>query len=241
MDELVTFKLQLPTGSTAPMGGNLFLENSLTDPVMAGTVTGAVLVTQPPTWSGLSSGWAEPGQKVTITGRSLKLNTMPTVSVGGMPAQVLSANSQTVDFRMPAAVTAGPIVLTNEAGSVTLSGSFPDPGGQPHPGFFVVSGPTAITALVPPTSGDTVVVKGQNLARAAGICVMRPGQTTAQQLLRTPRTNFHFATSNTEMLVPYATGIPSGSIVQPLVPQTPNGDFLSSDYACSSTGASTWP
>jgi hypothetical protein len=240
--EWVTFNLPSPTGPNGQTAFQFFLANSLTDPIENGRVAGSIQLIAPPTWARISPAWAEPGQKVTINGQNLKYTAMPTVTVAGVPAQILSATPLVVDFRIPAGVTSGPVVLTNEGGSITLNTPFTSTLGTPHPGFFVVSGPSVITSILPPTAGDTIVIQGQNLARVIGICVAptyQPG--SPSQLFRTPNISMGYATTNTEMRVSVPFQVAPGTPVKLFVAQSPNGDYFATDYACSTTGGSTWP
>ncbi|HJU89019.1 MAG TPA: hypothetical protein VJ672_06470 [Gemmatimonadaceae bacterium] len=246
--EWVRFKV----GSNFTPGGalGLTLENVLTDPVVNGTVIGSVRMLTPATWNWIGPAWAEPGMKVRISGHYLKNSAMPTVTVGGIPAQVLTADPLNVEFRVPANATAGPVALTNEGGTVTMSGQFNGSNGLPHPGFFIVSGPTTVTSITPPrtpvATGDTIVVQGQNLARAFGICVpsAQGGQPLTIQRVQTPG-GMGYNTSNTEMKVVFhfqPSQVQSGAPIQVYRPTSPPGDFLAADYACHpQTGGAVWP
>jgi len=231
------------------------LDNVLTDPVVAGTVTGTVMVMTPPTWYRISPAWAEPGQLVTINGHNLKYNATPTVTVGGASAQVTSASFLALTFRMPQNATTAPIIIGNEGGSVTASGPFQASTGVQHPGFFVVSGPSSVTQiqLPRPTAayGDTITVRGQNLARLSGICFLStpvPAMPNAQwiQLRRLPiGSGLGYETSNAEMKVLYDRNdwmVSAGNAVQLLAPSQPVGDNPPSQFACASNpGGVQWP
>ncbi len=236
-----------------PYAVGLYLENALTDPVMPGTVTGSVEVMAAPTWNRISPAWAEAGQKVTVNGQNLKYSAPPQVWVGGVPAQVLGGDRLTVQFRVPAGASAGPIEIQNEVGKVQLTGPFTAGNGASHPGFFLVSGPSSVTQIVQPNPAlaydDVLLVKGQNLARLAGICVKSSGQGGAPAgYLKLPRlpigAGLGYETSNTEMPVsmqwqPYS--IASGP-VQLYAPSAPVGDYPPSQFACGTNPAGiSWP
>jgi hypothetical protein len=248
--------VRLPSSVTASASNFGFtLDNVLTDPIVSGTVTGTVMVMTPPTWYRISPAWAEPGQLVTINGHNLKYNAAPTVTVGGASAQVTSADFLTLKFRMPPNATTGPIVIGNEGGSVTASGPFQANTGAQHPGFFVVSGPSSVTEIqLPrptPAYGDTIVVRGQNLARLAGLCVLStpvPAMPNATWLKfrRLPiGSGLGDEASNTEMKVAYETTpgyINAGNAVQLLAPSQPVGDYPPSQFACAANPAGIpWP
>ena len=75
-------------------------------------------------------------------GSNFSYGQVPTVTVGGVAAQVLTSTAGIVTARLGAGTTHGPIELTNEVGKVTMSGPFTANSGPTHPGFFVVTGPS---------------------------------------------------------------------------------------------------
>lgn len=121
---------------------------------------------------------AQPGQTVYVDGYDIGFGATLQVTVGGVPAQVISADQRSLKFRLEAGTTTGPISIRNEVGATELTGSFTATTGATHPGFFIVSGPSSVTDIVKPrpTLGvyDTLLVRGQNLARLNGICVYSP-------------------------------------------------------------------
>src|SRR5207302_765244 len=104
----------------------------------------------PPTWYRISPAWAEAGQTVWLAGSNFSYGQVPTVTVGGVAAQVLTSTAGIVTARLGAGTTHGPIELTNEVGKVTMSGPFTANSGPTHPGFFVVTGPSVIRSIVGP-------------------------------------------------------------------------------------------
>jgi len=240
---------------TAPGAGafGFHLENSLTNPVVDGTVTGMVVLAVAPTWYRISPTWAEAGQKVTINGHHLKNGAAPTVTVGGVPAQILSSSDLVVEFKVGAGTSAGPIEIQNSGGKTPLTGPFTAGTGANHPGFFVVSGPSSVTEIVAPRPalayGDTLLVRGQNLARLSGVCVTSSGQGGAAPgtitLRRLPLgSGLGYETSNTEMQIFLdrpPVSIASGP-VQLNAPTTPPGDYAPSQFACApNPGGLQWP
>jgi hypothetical protein len=121
---------------------------------------------------------------VLVHGRNLKYLSTPQVTVGGVAAQILQADQLSIQFKLGASTTTGPIEIRNEAGTVQLTGPFTAGSGSTHPGFFVVSGPSSVSEIVQPrpvlASGDTLIIRGQNLARLSGICLLSSGQGGAQ-------------------------------------------------------------
>ena len=242
---------------TLPAGrGQLYslrLENRLTDPIAPGTVTGTVQVPAAPTWSSIAPGWAEAGQKVRISGRDLSFGRAPSVTVGGTPAQVLAFDPLWVEVRLGAGTAAGPVVLSNDGGSMTASGTPTTTGATPQPEFFVVSGPSVVqgvqSSTLPLANGAMLTVTGQNLARLGGICLDSNGQVgkpagyfplrriNAGGALEVPAQ----ATSNTVMRVAFndlPTTVRAGSAIQLYAPTTPPGDSPPSTFACVPSGAS---
>jgi hypothetical protein len=234
-------------------GYGFYLENSLTDPVVAGTVTGNATVMAAPSWYRISPTWAQAGQLVQVNGYDLSFGTTPQVTVGGVPAQVTQAGPMALTFRLGAGTTAGPISVRNEVGATELSGPFTAGDGKTHPGFFVVSGPSSVTEIVQPRAtlayGDTLTVKGQNLARLNGVCVASSGQGGAPagylKLRRVPiGAGLGYETSNTEMRVhmdwqPYSV---ARGVVQLDAPTSPPGDNAPSQFACAAApGGIQWP
>lgn len=130
-----------------------------------------------PVWRDLFPVWAEAGQLIAISGLNLSHGQSPTVTVGGVAAQVWRFTDREVLAQLGAGTTSGPVVLHAEGGSVTLMGT--PLGGTPRKDFFVVSGPTVVQSIVWPTtpvaSGDVLIVSGQNLARLGGLCLRMPG------------------------------------------------------------------
>lgn len=229
------------------------LENSLTDPVVAGTVSGTAMVMAAPSWYRITPAWAEPGQLVHINGYDLSFGATPQVTVGGVPAQVTQAAQMSLSFRLGAGTTTGPISVRNEVGATELTGPFTSNIGSNHPGFFVVSGPSSVTEIVQPRPalayGDTLTVKGQNLARLNGICVASSGQGGAPagylKLRRVPiGAGLGYEMSNTEMRVhmdwqPYSV---APGAVQLYAPSSPPGDLAPSQFACAANPAGIqWP
>ena len=229
------------------------LENPLTDPVQNGTVTGTISVIAPPTWYRISPAWAEPGQLLTVNGNNLKYSFGATqVRVGGVAAQIVSGNELSLSFRVPSSTTVGPIEIENPAGKVQLTGPFTAGTGASHPGFFLVVGPSAVTQIVQPnatlSSGDVLTVRGQNLARLAGICVLQASGAGQQWLtLRRPGgAGLGYETSNTEMqVVLYFSAAPASiaaSQIQLYAPSAPVGDYPPSQFACAANPAGlSWP
>ncbi len=230
--------------SIPPATGQIYqfyLENKLTDPVLSGTVAGMARTAAAPTWIGIGPVWAEPGQMVRVAGRDLSNGTPPSVSVGGVPAQVLRHDPLWVEFRLGPGTTAGPIRLQNEGGSVAMAGPFTANTGAGHPGFFVVSGASVLQGISAATAtratGDVLIVTGQNLARLRGICVESSGQggrPTGFFALTRVDANAP-ALSNTEMRVvlqdpPHA--VKTGGAIQSYAPTTPPGDYPPTAFAC---------
>jgi hypothetical protein len=230
-----------------------YLENSLTDPVVTGSVTGMAMVMAAPSWYRISPTWAQAGQLVQVNGYDLSFGATPQVTVGGVPAQVTQTGPMTLTFRLGAGTTTGPISIRNEVGATELSGPFTAGDGKNHPGFFVVSGPSSVTEIVQPRAtlayGDTLTVKGQNLARLNGICVVSSGQGGAPagyiKLRRVPiGTGLGYETSNAEMRVHmdwHPISVARGA-VQVDAPTTPPGDYAPGQFACAADPAGfQWP
>ncbi|HEX7337378.1 MAG TPA: IPT/TIG domain-containing protein, partial [Gemmatimonadales bacterium] len=224
------------------------LENSLTDPVVPGSVSGTAMVMAPPQWTSISRGWAEPGQSVQVTGSDLAFGSKPEVTVGGVAAEVTQFTQNYVTFRLGAATTSGPIRIKHQAGAVDLTGPFT--GGYPpksHPGFFVVSGPSSVTEIVRPrpalATGDTLLVRGQNLARLSGICLLLAGQGTAPAgyvpFMRTSGSGQEFEVTNTEMRVVFGHSPASVAPGAVQLYERPSG---SSQTVCTTNAAGIqWP
>jgi hypothetical protein len=231
--------------------GTFYLENSLTDPIVPGTVTGSVELMMPPTMIQVAPAWAEPAQTVTLAGSYFTYGAPPTVTVGGVPAQVVSATASLATIRLGSGTTAGPIELTNEVGKVTFIGPFTTNSGTSSPGFFVVAGPSVVQSVTAPRPtlavGDTLVVKGQNLARLGGICVAGKMASLPYMGFKRPEGGSlqgDLAT-NSEMKVLLAAWDPAwiakGSPVQLYAPTTPAGQFPAA-YACVPNSTSViWP
>jgi hypothetical protein len=232
--------------------GTFYLENSLTDPIVPGTVTGTVEVMMPPTMYRVAPAWAEPAQTVTLAGSYFTYGTPPTVTVGGVPAQVVSATASLATIRLGAGTTTGPIELTNEVGKVTFSGPFTTNSGTSHPGFFVVTGPSVVQSVTAPRPtlavGDTLVVKGQNMVRLGGICVRGKMASLPYMAFKRPEGGGSVQgdlATNSEMKVLLQgynpEWIANGSPVQLYAPSTPPGQFPPA-YTCVPNGTSViWP
>ena len=243
----------LPAPKPDAYGLQFFLENDLIDPVEAGSVSGSVLIMAPPSWNRISPTWAEAGQNILVHGRNIKFLSNPVVTVGGVPAQVIQADHLTVQFRLGAGTTTGPIEIQNEAGTVQLTGPFTAGDGSSHPGFFVVAGPSSITEIVPPRPtlayGDTLLVRGQNLARLSGVCVISSGQGGAAPgnivLRRIPIGHgLGYEKSNTEMLILLERPLVSVAAgpIQLYAPTAPARPYPPSQFACAANpGGVQWP
>lgn len=160
----------------------------------------------------------------------------------------MKADALTVEFRLGAGTADGPIVIKNQAGSAQLTGPFTATSGSQHPGFFVVSGPSVVQSVSSPGSsladGDIVLVKGQNLARLGGICVLGMGLEIELRRVGYGSSVLADITSNSEMQVrvPWVANIANGAAVQLLAPSTPPGDVTPSSFACAPNGTSViWP
>lgn len=226
------------------------MESLWVTPVLSGMVAGIVRTAAAPTWNTIGPVWAEPGQMVRVNGHDLSNGQPPSVTVGGVAAQVLRHDPLWVEFRLGAGTAAGPIRLQNEGGSVAMTGPFTASTGSTHPCFFDVSGPSvvqAITAATPTRAyGDILTVSGQNLARLRGVCVESSGQggRAAGSFALTRVDTNGPVLSNTEMRVtlndqPYT--VKSGGAIQLYAPTTPPGDYPPTSFACvpGSTGV-TW-
>lgn len=235
--ELLTVTLPQTPGLNAAF----LLENKLTDPVVAGTVNGFVRMPAPPSWYRIHPGWAEAGQTIWLAGHDLSSGARPTVTVGGVTAEVLPGYTDlVVQARLGVGTGAGPVVLKNPGGSVTLTGPFGASDGQPHPGFFVVNGASVVDGLSSAkaalTYQDTVTVSGRNLARLGGVCVMGAavGNSPSPGYLPLRRTDMNraqngLATSNTQMEIQLLTQpyfLQKGTAIQIYAPTTPPGDLL---------------
>jgi len=240
--DILTVTLPSPT---QPISMSFSLENVLTDPVVAGTVTGGVTFMFPATFNGISPAWAEPGRLVRVTGHNIQYGNPIQVTVGGVPAQVVSADALTTTFRLGAGTTTGPIEIQNEAGKTALTGPFATYPTQ-HPGFFVVSGPSVVTQIeVPPglAFGSVITVRGQNLARLAGICLPSAGiggVPPGPLVLKRVETDYTTIASNTVMQVAFnwQPNFAAPGPIQILAPTVPPGDFVNvSNFACAANGA----
>jgi hypothetical protein len=249
--EMLSVTLPSPT---EPVGKSFFLENVLTDPVVPGQVTGGVAFMFPPTFYSIWPTWAEAGQMVRVSGHNIKYAGPIQVTVGGVPAQVVTATALNTTFRLGAGTTAGPIEIQNEAGKTALTGPFQAQTAQQHPGFFVVSGPSVVTQIVVPPGlayNSVITVHGQNLARLGGICLpsagamgMPPGPVVLKRL-GSGGSDLGAVVSNTVMQVTL-TYQPSAAAPGPVMlyaPTQPPGDQVIADFACTANGGVgvNWP
>jgi hypothetical protein len=246
----VTIPASIPGGA----GIAFYLENSLTNPVVAGNVSGTLTVMAAPSFYRIVPAWAEPGQKIQILGHNLTYGQPPTVTIGGVAAQIISATALSVDLRVATGTTAGPIAITNEMATTQLTGPFISQSGTNHPGFFVVAGQSVVQSVTAPRPtlayGDTLVVRGQNIARLGGICVLSSGVNApaGYLALRRPEAGNSIlgdVTQNTEMkvLVEYnALSFATGTPIQVYAPSAPPGDMGPSVFSCAANGATViWP
>jgi hypothetical protein len=254
----------IPMGTTptnAPCGGTLYFENNLTDPdyqsIVTSTATGTINIMLPPTLQSTNPLWAEAGGTVTVSGYNFSYGQPPKVTVGGVPAVVTDLQPMSsVSFKLGAGTTTGPIAITNEAGTATISGPVKLSGGVMHPGFFVVSGPSVIQSISV-VVGATYLeysVKGQNMARLGGICVKAtnmPSNGFTGQMLPMKRYqpnsgSWPFAL-NDEMIVTSNWrdyGVLKGGEVQLYVQNDAPGQWawMSSSFSCAPNSSTmTWP
>ena len=229
-------------------GGGFLLENKLTDPIAAGTVNGIARTYTVPTWYRISPAWAEAGQTIWVAGRDLSNGQAPQVTVGGVPAQLLSYDELNLRFRLASGTTSGPIKIQNPGGSVTLDGPFVANNGSNANGFLLISGPSAVASIQslgrPAAFGDVITVTGQNLARLGGICVEQaslpgnpapPGAFVTLQRVDLNAMINGVVTSNTEMKIsiqqqPYL--LKPGGEVRMYAPTTPPGDMPPNTFSC---------
>lgn len=228
-----------------------YLENTLTDPVVSGTINGALTVMVPPTWLRVDPVWAEAGENITVDGHNLSFGVAPQITVGGVAARVVSFTPLQVTATLGAGTTTGPVAVQNGGGSVQITGSYTAGTGATVPGFYVVSGASSITDVVKPqatlTVGDTLVFHGQNLARLGGICASLPTSNAPGapmryvSFTRVAATGGHgFETSNTEMRVVF-NSYPYGMVsapVQLFAAQSASGAFVAMDFACTANPGS---
>lgn len=164
-----------------------------------------------PAWvTGMFPWWGEAGTRMKLTGRALSFGAAPRVMVGGVPAQITRFTETETEFVIPAGATIASITHTNEYGTAAVAPPRPPIGDNVlHPGFFLVDGPSVIESAVGDrTFQSTLVLRGRNLARLTGICVLSTTNTWEQMRrveYRAPhpdRPDWHgLIASNTEMQV----------------------------------------
>lgn len=235
-----TLTVTLPDTKPSNYAFNL---DDVVNPAVHGRVNGSVRVGPAPNPSGINPTWSEAGGNlVTVDGHGLSTGTAPTVTVGGVRAQVTKFTELSVTFRLGAETREGPIAIQTDGGTTQVTGEFKVSDGTTRTGgLIVVSGPSSVEQVT--VAGDTLVVRGRNLARLNGICVFPPNTGNVYRPLYRLGSPF-LVSSNTEMKVRLTadpsqfTSVP----VQLYAPPNAGGDYGSHTFACTpNPGNVQWP